>query len=76
MINLASTGLRRYARLDNKPKQKYCLFAKFSLPVIGECAVAKSPQMFLTRANQRIQEMNIHFDLNLNYFGIMVFAAN
>ena len=55
MINLESTGLRIYARLDNKPRQKYGLFDKFSLAVIGECEAANKPHIFLTRANQQIQ---------------------
>ena len=37
MNNLASTGLRISASLDNKPKQKYGLFYKFSLSVVGAC---------------------------------------
>ena len=62
--------------MANKPKQKYGLFAKFSLAVIGACEVAKNPQIFLTRANQRIQEINRHFDVTLNHFGPKLFAAN
>ena len=49
MIDLASTGLRRSSRLANKPKQKYGLFDKFSLAVIGACKVANNPHIFLTR---------------------------
>ena len=41
MIDLASTGLRISVSLDNKPKQKYGLFAKFSLEVIGKFEMAK-----------------------------------
>ena len=54
MIDLVSTSLRVYARLDNKPKQKYGLFAKFSLSVIGRCEVAKNPHLFINLANQLI----------------------
>ena len=39
MLDLASTGIRRSARLANKP-EKYALFDKFSLAVIGACTVA------------------------------------
>ena len=55
MIYMASTGLRRSYGLANKPKQKYDLFDKFSLTVVGACEVAKNPHMFLTRSNQHIQ---------------------
>ena len=75
-INLASTGLRRYARLTNKPKKKYCLFAKLSLSVIGACEVDNNPNIFLTRENQHIQEINRHFDGTLNHFGPIIFVAN
>ena len=76
IVDLGSTGLRRYYRLANKHKQKYGLFDKFALALIGECEVDKKPHIFLTRANQNIQESNRHFDGNLNYFGPMVFAKN
>ena len=36
-IDLTSTDIRRSARLDNKLKQKYGLFAKLSLLEIGTC---------------------------------------
>ena len=49
MINLAHTGIRRSARLSNKPKHKYGLFYKFSISVTGACEVAKNPYIFLTR---------------------------
>ena len=55
MTDLTWTGLRRSERLANKPRQKYGLFAKLSLAVIGACGVAKKPHTFLTRANQQIQ---------------------
>ena len=51
MIDIVSTGLRRSVRLANKPKQKYGLFAKFSLAVIGACEVNNTPP------NQRIHEL-------------------
>ena len=49
MINLASTGISKSARFDNKPKPKYGLFAKLYLAVIGVCEVAKNPHIFITR---------------------------
>ena len=55
IINKESTGLRRSARWDNKPRQKYGLFYKFSLEVIVACDVAKNYNIFLTRGNQHIQ---------------------
>ena len=73
MLNLESTGLKRYARLANTSKQK-CLFAKLSLAVVRGCDVAKNSHIFLTRANQLIQKINRHFGGNLNHFGPMVFA--
>ena len=76
MINLAPTGLRRSARLANKPKQKYGLFAKLSLSVNRACDVAKNAHTFLTRANQKIQEINRHFDGILNSYSPMVFSGN
>ena len=48
IIELSSTGLMRYARLANKTKQKYGLFAKLSLASIGSYEVAKNPYIFLT----------------------------
>ena len=54
IIDLVSTGLRRAARLANKPKQKYGLFAKFYLSVIVSCEVDKNPHIFLTRSYQHI----------------------
>ena len=62
--------------MANKPKQKYALFSKFSLSVIGECEMANKPHIFLTIANQHIQEINRHSDGALNHFGPMVFEAN
>ena len=55
MTDLTSTGLRIYARLANNPRQKYGLFDKFSLAVIGASEAAKNLHIFLTRANQHIQ---------------------
>ena len=49
IINLESTGISRYSRLDNKPKTKYGLFAKISLAVIVACEVDNNPHIFLTR---------------------------
>ena len=48
--------MRRSERLAKKTKQKYGLFAKFSLAVIGACEVAKKPRIFLTISNQHIRE--------------------
>ena len=55
MINLALTSLRKTARWDNKLKQKYGLFDKFSLGETGVCEVANNPHILLTRKNQHIQ---------------------
>ena len=76
MIDLASIGLRISARLDNKTKEKYGLFTKLSLEVIGACDVANNPNILLTRANQHIRENNRHFYGTLNHFGPMVFSEN
>ena len=76
MIYLESTGLRISASLANKHKQKYGLFAKFSLSVIGACEVANNPHIFLTRSNKHIREINRYFDVKLNNFGPMIFSAN
>ena len=73
---MASTGLRRYVRLYNKPKQIYGLFDKLSLAVVGSCDVDNNPHIFLTGSNQYIQEINRHFDGTLNNFSPMVFVAN
>ena len=74
MINIYSTCLRISVWLDNKSKQKYGLFTKFSLEVIGAFEVAKNLHIFITIANQHIQEINRHFDRTLNHFNPMVFA--
>ena len=42
MLDMASTGLRRSEILENKPKQKYGLFTKFSLAVVGACEMTKN----------------------------------
>ena len=55
MIDPVPAGIRRYARLANKPRQKYGLFAKFPLEVIGEFEVDKNPHIFITLANQHIR---------------------
>ena len=44
--------------------------------VCQACKVAKNPQIFLTRANQLIHEINRHFNRTLNHFGPMVFEEN
>ena len=76
MLDLSSTGLRRSASLANKTKQKYGLFSKLSLAIVGACEVAKNPHIFLTRANQHTQEINRNFDGTLNNFGPTVFTEN
>ena len=76
IIDLASTGLRRYARLANKPRQKYGLFAKFSLAVIGAYDVDKNLHIYIIIANQHIQEINRHIYGTLNQYGPMLFAEN
>ena len=58
---MASYGLRISERLANKPRKKYGLFDKLSLEVIGACDMANNPHIFLTRANQHIQEVNRRF---------------
>ena len=75
IIDIASTGIRRSYRLANKTKQKYGLIFKFSLAVIGSGEVAKKPDIFLTRANQHIKEINRHLVGTLNCFDPMLFAA-
>ena len=76
MIDIESTYLRRADRLANKPKQKYYLFVKLFLSVIGACEVAKKSHIFLTGTNQHKQEINRHFYETLNHFDPMVFLAN
>ena len=75
-IDIASTGCSISAKLDNKPRQKYGLFDKLSLLVIGVCELANNPHIFITRANQHIQEINRHFDVTLYHFCPMVFSEN
>ena len=55
MVDLASTDLRRFARLANKPRQKYGLFSKLSLELIGACDVDKNSHTFLARENIHIK---------------------
>ena len=55
MIDLTSAGLRKHARLANKHKLTYGLFAKFSLVVVGACELDKKIHIFLTISNQHIQ---------------------
>ena len=74
IINLAPTGLGRSSRLDDKPKNKYSSFSKFSLAVIGAYNMVKNLHMFPTGANQHIKLMNGIFDGTLYYFGPMLFA--
>ena len=51
MVNMASTDLLNSARLDNKLKPKYSIFAKLSLELVGACEVDLNKHLFLTRAN-------------------------
>ena len=55
MTDMASTSIMIYASLANKTRQKYGLFDKLSLSVIGACEAAKNPHIFLTRENQYVQ---------------------
>ena len=55
MTDMASNGIMIYARLANKTRQKYGLFDKLSLSVIGACEAAKKPHIFIPRAKQHIQ---------------------
>ena len=73
---MASTGLRISVGLANKPRQKYGVFAKLPLAVIGACEVDKNPQIFLTRSNHNIWEINRNFDGTLNNYGPMVFEES
>ena len=66
----------RSARLANKPDQKYGLFAKISLYVIGTFELAKNPPTFLNIENQYIKEINRHFNGTLNNFSHMLSAEN
>ena len=75
-INLESTDISRSVRLVNKPKQKCCLFAKFSLSLVVACDVANNPHIFITRSNQHIHKIDRHFDGTLNHFSSMVFTSN
>ena len=43
--------------------------------MIGSCDVSKHPHIFLTSANQHIQEINIHFGGYLNHLDPMLFAV-
>ena len=73
---MSSIGLRRYERLANKLRQKYGLFDKLSLAVIGSCELANNPHIFLTRENQDIKEIHRHHDGTFNFYGPVVFASN
>ena len=76
MINLASTGIWRSARLANTPRQKYGLFSKFSLALIGAYEVAMNPHIYITRSTQCIQKIKRHFDGTSNHYDTMEFASN
>ena len=65
-----------YARLENRTKQKYGLFHRLSLSLVGACEMSLNPHIFLSRAKKHIQEINRHLNGTLNIFGTMVFAAN
>ena len=75
MLDMESTGLRRSARLANKPPPKV-LSDKLSLALVVSCDVTNNPHIFITRENQQTQEINRHFDRILNNFDPMAFAAN
>ena len=73
IINLASNGLRRYPGIADKQKSikfRFILFTIFFLGLIGNL------QTFLKISNQNIQDINRKFDVTINHFGHMVFAAN
>ena len=76
LIDLASTGLRKYIILAKQPRQKYVLFAKFSLAVTWVYKVDNNPHIFLIRENQHIQEINRHIHRTLNQYGSMFFEEN
>ena len=57
--------------MEYKTKQKYALFSE---SLIGAHEVDKILHIFLTRANQRIQEISRHFDGTLNHYGTIFFA--
>ena len=59
-----------------KPNKIYSLSAKISLELVESHEVANNPHIFLTRANQHIQEINRQFDGNFNIFGPILFAEN
>ena len=67
MIDMESTGIRISARFDSNLRQKYGLFAKLLLAVIGACEVAKNPHIFLTKSNQHIQKVIRYFYGTLNH---------
>ena len=76
IINLESTGSKRSETFANKPRQRYGLFAKLSLSVIGACEVANNPHIFITIDNQHIQDIVRHFDGTLNQYGLIVLVEN
>ena len=55
IIDLVSNVLIISYRLDNKHKQKYGLFPKFSFAVVGLCEVDLKIHIYLTRSNQLIK---------------------
>ena len=55
MIDTGLTGLRRSDRLADQPKQKYGIFAKFSLAVIVACKLAENLHTFPLIENQDLQ---------------------
>ena len=54
MIDLVSTGVSISARLDNKNKHKYYVFAKLSLALVGACEVAKKIQLEQTNIYRKL----------------------
>ena len=52
------------------------IFAVFPLSLIRMCEVIKLPQIFLTRSNQHIQDIDHKSYGTIDHFGHMVFAAN
>ena len=68
IIDFSSTGICQPSRLENESKQIYGIFSIFLLAVIGSCDGTKHPHIFLTRANQYIQEINKNLYGTLNNF--------
>ena len=62
--------------MENKHKQTYGILSIFSISVVGASELAKHPHILITRANQHIQEINIHLYGTINPFVPMISAEN